>query len=103
MLDRKQPIYMLTVEQFSDLVRDLITEKQISQNNEQTDTTDNNEDMMTVESLSEFLHCSQATVFNHRKKGWLPQPYQVGRKVVWKKSEVVEFLKTPVNKRKRVA
>jgi len=94
---------MLTVEQFSDLVRDLITEKQISQNNEQTDTTDNNEDMMTVESLSEFLHCSQATVFNHRKKGWLPQPYQVGRKVVWKKSEVVEFLKTPVNKRKRVA
>ena len=103
MLDRKQPIYMLTVEQFSDLVRDLITEKQISQNNEQTDTADNNEDMMTVESLSEFLHCSQATVFNHRKKGWLPQPYQVGRKVVWKKSEVVEFLKTPVNKRKRVA
>ena len=94
---------MLTVEQFSDLVKELIADNQITQNNEKTDTTENNEDMMTVETLSEFLHCSPATIFNHRKKGWLPQPYQVGRKVVWKKSEVVEFLKTPVNRRKRVA
>jgi len=103
MLDRKQPIYTLTVEQFSDLVKELIAQNQPVQSNEQTDTIGNNEDMMTVETLSEFLHCSPATIFNHRKKGWLPQPYQVGRKVVWKKSEVVEFLKTPVNRRKRVA
>jgi len=59
--------------------------------------------MMTVESLSELLHCSEPTVHNHWKWGWLSQPYQVGRKVVWKKSEVVEFLKTPVNRRKKVA
>jgi hypothetical protein len=52
----------------------------------------------SIESLMNFLGCNKASVHNYKKRG-LPF-YRVGRKVLFKKEEVLVFMKDKPSKKK---
>ena len=99
MNDTHKPLYSLSVNEFVQLLNKTVAEALI-QIPKETKNSDDTGVTVNIKELAEMFHCSEVTIFNHRKKGWLPRPYQMGRKLVWDKAEILEFLKTPVNRRK---
>lgn len=49
------------------------------------------DDTWSTEDVMEFLNCSARTVFNYRERGELKY-YKRGRKIWFKKEEVIDFM-----------
>jgi excisionase family DNA binding protein len=92
MSDLKKPLYALTVEEFIELtektVRQAIEAEKVKQLGETSGPVDN---CMTIRQCADFLNCSLVSIHNYKKQG-LPY-YRVGRKVLFKTSEVLNFMK----------
>lgn len=52
---------------------------------------DDHDEWLTTEDVMNFLNCSEKTVYNYRRKGEL-EYRQRGRKIWYKKADVLEFL-----------
>ncbi len=101
MNEDKKPLYTLTIEEFITLTKKLIAEA-INGSKEEDGTTKNDiksdEEVFNVLELSKFLRCSKVSIHNYKKLG-MPF-YRIGRKLLFKKAEVLNFMKSL--KRKRV-
>jgi predicted DNA-binding transcriptional regulator AlpA len=91
----------LTIGELRALIREVVNEELTRMPSvSPAEIKSDDEETLTIKQLSEFLGCSTVTIHNHRKKGWLPKPYQVGKKVVWKKSDVMNWMNSPMNQRR---
>jgi hypothetical protein len=69
------------------LIEDALSSKQQEQIKEQ----DQIDECFDITGLAEFLHCSKASIHSYKKKG-MPY-YRIGRKILFKKSEILNFMK----------
>ena len=71
-----------------------MVEKAIEEKEKRNKESENkNEDQeFNIQELGKFLRCSKASIHNYKHLG-LPF-YRVGRKILFKKSEVLAFMKT---------
>lgn len=83
-----KPLYALTVGEFVKLMRDTATSILPLPTAEKTF---DQEEHFTIEQLKKFLNCSKVTLHNYKKRG-MPY-YRIGRKLLFKKSEVLEFMR----------
>jgi hypothetical protein len=100
MLDRLKPLYTLTIDEFKTLSRMLIDEALDAreQNKKLLDENDNKKvEHFTIKQLTDFLSCSKQSIHNYKKAG-LPF-YRIGRKILFEKKKVLEFMKTIKTKR----
>ena len=99
MIDLQRPLYSLTVGEFVELLKNTVSETKLPTTNGEAEKN-GEEEYLTVKELTEMLGCTDVTIYNHMKKGRLPRPLKLGRKSVWDKAELLEFLRTPVNRRR---
>ena len=96
----EKPLYTLTIEEFITLTKKLITEV-ISGTREENSLSNNpikpSEEEFNILELAKFLRCSKVSVHNYKKLG-MPF-YKIGRKLLFKKTEVLNFMKTLKHKR----
>lgn len=95
-----KPLYALTIGEFititKTLINEAITEKE-SEQNQITEQTKGKEEHYTIRELAAFLHCSKVSIHKYKKLG-LPF-YRLGRKILFRKQEVLNFMKKIKNKR----
>ena len=96
MNEEKKPLYALSVEEYINLTKKLIAEavaplKQLP-TSENEDETEYN-----ISELAKFLRCSKVSIHNYKKLG-MPF-YKIGRKVLFKKNEVLDFMKGLKNRK----
>lgn len=100
MLSESKPLCALTIGEFIALTKSLLNEV-LDQKGKDQETERksglNNEEHFNIGELAEFLKCSKVSVHKYKKNG-LPF-YRIGRKVLFKKSEVLDFMKKTRNKR----
>ncbi len=101
MSEDKKPLYTLTIEEFIILTKKLIAEA-INGSKEEDGIIKNDikseEEVFNILELSKFLRCSKVSIHNYKKLG-MPF-YRIGRNLLFKKAEVLNFMKSL--KRKRV-
>jgi hypothetical protein len=91
------PLFTLSIQEFKTLLKEIMEEafrimdKQAVSDKEQDDVCD-------IAELCTFLHCSKPSIHNYKKIG-MPY-YRVGRKLLFKKSEVLKFRGNNRNPRK---
>jgi len=95
-----KPLYSLTIKEFAELVKQLVEET--LKEREQKKEADKNRDEEKAETfnileLAKFLRCSKVSIHNYKKLG-MPF-YRIGRKILFKKNEVLNFMKGLRNKR----
>ena len=100
MKQEQKPLYSLTIEEFITLTKKLIAEAIIGNKEENSiskyDIKQSDEEFNILE-LSKFLRCSKVSIHNYKKLG-MPF-YRIGRKLLFKKAEVLNFMKTLKHKR----
>ena len=57
------------------------------------------EELMTVEEVCEFLHCTPPTLHKHKKQG-LIKARRIGRRIYFLKDEILKSMETKNFKRK---
>lgn len=95
-----KPLYSLTIEEFITLTKGLINEALAEKGIAERQLTENvkgKEEHYTIKELASFLHCSKVSIHNYKKIG-LPF-YRLGRKILFKKQEVLNFMKSLKSKR----
>lgn len=98
-----KPLFTLTTGEFTALIK-LLVEKAIDERQQEQPSpqVQNNDEHFDIMQLAKFLHCSKMSVHNYKKMG-MPF-YRIGRKVLFKKTEVLSFmrmLRNKANERKR--
>lgn len=95
-----KPLYSLTIGEFIALTKDLI-EKAINEKKQEQTLLEQSlkrvEEHFSIKELADFLHCSKVSIHNYKKLG-LPF-YRIGRKILFKKQEVLNFMKGLKSKR----
>ena len=96
----QKPLYSLTIEEFITLTKKLIEEtlrgKEGKNSLSQNDIKPS-EEVFNIMELAKFLRCSKVSIHNYKKLG-MPF-YRIGRKLLFKKAEVLNFMKTLKHKR----
>ena len=88
-----KPLYALTVGEFITLMKE--TAASIIPIPTDSKPFDQ-EEHFTIEQLKNFLNCSKVTLHNYKKRG---MPYfRIGRKLLFKKSEVLAFMRKNVKR-----
>jgi len=100
MFPTNKPLYALTIGEFAELTKQLV--EQMLQENEQKKQADKKEDeekadTFSILELAKFLRCSKVSIHNYKKLG-MPF-YRIGRKILFKKNEVLNFMKGLKNRR----
>lgn len=90
MPDYNKPLYSLTVGEFVELARETMISVLKEQREQELEIIPEQEEHFTIRQCAEFLHCSVVSIHNYKKQG-MPY-YRIGRKVLFKKSEVLEFM-----------
>lgn len=94
-----KPLFTLTIGEFmaltTELVRQTLRIREQEIKSEYENATD--EEHFNILELAQFLKCSKVSVHKYKKKG-LPF-YRIGRKILFKKTEVLNFMKSLRNKR----
>ena len=97
-----KPLFTLTIAEFmaltKKLVEESINEKMQSNNSQKLDEVPERSEL-SISELTRFLHCSKASVHNYKKLG-MPF-YRIGRKILFRKNEVLDFMRGLKNKIKR--
>jgi hypothetical protein len=102
MKQEQRPLYALSIEEFITMTKKLIDEaisgKQRELNLDNSDADRNTkEEVFNIKELANFLRCSKVSIHNYKKLG-MPF-YKIGRKLLFKKAEVLNFMKTLKHKR----
>lgn len=92
----ERPLYTLTIGEFKTLVRQVVCgviDERLSAISQVAPTGEDTkeETHFTIKELTKFLHCSRMSIHNYKKLG-LPF-YRLGRKILFKKNEVLEFMR----------
>jgi excisionase family DNA binding protein len=99
MMNDKNPLFTLTIGEFKNLVTELIQEV-LSEKDEaakKNKSASQDEVYFNIPELAAFLKCSKVSIHKYKKKGL---PYRrIGRKILFKKSEVLAFMEKMTNKR----
>ena len=100
MFPNNKPLYALTVGEFTELTKQLVEET--LKENEQKKQADkeveeDKADTFNILELAKFLRCSKVSIHNYKKLG-MPF-YRIGRKILFKKNEVLNFMKGLKNRR----
>ncbi len=100
MFPEHKPLYALTIGEFIELTKQLVAET--LKEREQKKETDKNKDEEKAETfnileLAKFLRCSKVSIHNYKRLG-MPF-YRIGRKILFKKNEVLNFMKSIRSKR----
>ncbi len=90
MPDYNKPLYSLTVGEFIELNRETLISVFNEQQEQEPKIKPEQEEHFTIQQCAGFLHCSVVSIHNYKKQG-MPY-YRIGRKVLFKKSEVLEFM-----------
>ncbi len=90
---------MLTIDEYKTLLRTLIDEAlNAREHKSPSHETENKEaEHFTIKQLTDFLSCSKQSIHNYKKAG-LPF-YRIGRKILFEKKKVLDFMKTIKTKR----
>jgi excisionase family DNA binding protein len=100
-IDESRPMFSLTVGELISVLRSTIEDaKREDARIVPLDLSFCNDQEFSIEGLMNFLGCSKASVHNYKKRG-LPF-YRVGRKVLFRKEEVLTFMKDRCQKTSRV-
>jgi len=95
-----KPLYSLTIGEFitltKTLINEAINEKELAEK-QMTESVKGKEEHYSIKELATFLHCSKVSIHNYKKIG-LPF-YRIGRKILFKKQEVLNFMKSLKSKR----
>lgn len=95
-----KPLYSLTVGEFRMLARQIVLHvlnEHLAASPVTTSSSEQKEDAhFTIKELTKFLHCSRMSIHNYKKLG-LPF-YRLGRKILFKKDEVVAFMRRCVGR-----
>jgi excisionase family DNA binding protein len=91
MTDSK-PLFAMTASEFMLLVQEMV-KKTVSEMTSGVRVNEQSEkdETFNIGQCAEFLKCTKMSVHNYKKKG-LPF-YKMGRTILFKKSEVLEFMK----------
>lgn len=86
-----KPLFALTTSEFMEMLRQMIKKAIDELAGEKFQTTHQSEDTLNISQCAEFLKCSKMSIHNYKKKG-LPF-YKMGKTVLFKKDEVLAFMK----------
>jgi len=100
MRSENNPLFTLSISEFKLMAKDLINEVLALKEQEKkqigNDSSDK-EEHFDIKGLAQFLKCSKVSIHKYKKKG-LPF-YRIGRKILFKKTEVLTFMKSMRNKK----
>jgi preprotein translocase subunit Sss1 len=100
MKQEQQPLYTLTIEEFITLTKKLI-EEAVNESKEESNISKKNnkpnDEEFTILELATFLRCSKVSIHNYKKLG-MPF-YRIGRKLIFSKAEVLNFMRGLKHKR----
>jgi excisionase family DNA binding protein len=97
-MDKSRPLFTLSIEEYIELTRTIVLSVLEEQKSEsEPRALKDKEETFNIPQLAEFLRCSLVSIHNYKKAG-LPF-YRIGRKVLFKKDEVMAFM---TQKRKRI-
>ncbi len=98
--ETQKPLYTLTIEEFITLSEKLIERamnKYFEKQEEQTKADVNQDVSFNINELAGFLRCSKVSIHSYKKLG-MPF-YKIGRKLLFRKIEVLQFMQTTKHKR----
>lgn len=96
----QKPLFSLTIGEYIALTKALVDEalkEKEKQRLESTESEKNKDEHFSIRELAVFLRCSKVSIHNYKKKG-MPF-YRIGRKILFKKQEVLNFMKSLRGKR----
>jgi excisionase family DNA binding protein len=96
----QKPLFSLTIGEFIALNKTLINAVLNDKEEQKENVTENeksNEEHFSIKELANFLRCSKVSIHNYKKQG-MPF-YRIGRKILFKKLEVLNFMKSLKSKR----
>jgi excisionase family DNA binding protein len=92
------PLYSLTIGEFIALTKKVVDETISERLAEELPAKKPEEEItFNISELADFLRCSKVSIHKYKKKG-LPF-YKIGRKILFKKSEVLNFMDSLKGKR----
>ncbi len=101
MANDEMPVYALSIREFKGMVKLLINEvlkeRAIFEQAKQGNNPSNDEETLNTKELCAYLKCTTMSIHNYKKLG-LPF-YKIGRKLLFKKAEVLDFMATLKSKR----
>src|ERR1700740_540911 len=99
MVSETNPLYTLTIGEFMTLAKNIVNEvlSEKEKDKEELENERSKEEHFNIIELALFLKCSKVSVHQYKKRG-LPF-YRIGRKILFKKTEVLNFMKGLRNKR----
>ncbi len=100
MFPEHKPLYSLTIGEFAELTKQLVEEtlKEREQKKEVDKKGDEEKaETFNILELAKFLRCSKVSIHNYKKLG-MPF-YRIGRKILFKKNEVLNFMRGLKSKR----
>lgn len=97
MFVENKPLYSLTIGEFMGLIKRLVAEAVNEKAGESKAPADGTEENFNIGQLAAFLKCSKVSIHNYKKLG-MPF-YRIGRKILFKKSEVLNFMRSIRGKR----
>ncbi|MBC7863605.1 MAG: helix-turn-helix domain-containing protein [Bacteroidia bacterium] len=90
----EKPMFALTVREFKDtfkgVIREVLSEDQ-PENKSAKQSEVKQDEHFTIAGLCKFLDCSKVSIHKYKQKG-LPF-YRIGKKLLFQKSEVLEFMR----------
>ena len=86
-----KPLFTLSIDEFIALTKGLVTDIFNQQVKEQEEKNIEFDECFDIQGLADFLKCSKVSIHNYKKVG-MPY-YKVGRKLLFKKEEVLNFMK----------
>lgn len=96
----QKPLYALSIDEFTALTRRIVEEVFEEKQQPKIVPIQEENQVFNIEELANFLRCSKVSIHNYKKKG-MPY-YRIGRKILFKRSEVLDFMKN-LKKRWRMA
>ncbi len=99
MLTDEKPLFTLSIGEYIAMTEKLINKALESKEQEKKakENEKENNEHLTISQLSEFLHCSKVSIHKYKKKG-MPF-YRVGKKLLFKKIEILNFMRSMKSKR----
>lgn len=52
-------------------------------------------DLWTKDDVAQYFRISAAGISNWQARGWLPKPLRVGRKPLWRRSDILALVERP--------
>lgn len=98
MQTEQKPLFTLSIGEFMGMIKTLVEEAfNEKEQNEKQQKQKESDEHFNIKQLAEFLRCSKVSIHKYKKKG-MPF-YRIGRKVLFKKQEVLNFMRTLGRKR----